>query len=322
MKKNKLSIGILTYNHERYIAKVLEGIFSQEVDFSYLVYINDDASTDSTIQIIAAFQARYPDQIILFSNLTNRGQLNGIMNFLAHADGEYLTICDGDDYWTYPCKLQQQIDFLDSHPEYVASCHDAEIVSDAIDGKNSVAQLQTKSQFKFISQFTTYRGVDIEHWELLTGVTYIQNCTLVWRRFDLTEYMHLFTSVQFNLDWIFNSVVSIQGKVQYINEPWAVYSDHSAGRTKNNYFFIYYFDKIKTLKLMLKMKHFQPACHRRHLYTLLTKQYNDLIEGVSDGRKTRKMMVKFQLGYLFYSLLSVWEHLRYFMVENRRLMRQ
>lgn len=313
MSKEKLSIAILAYNHEKFIQRTLDGIFLQEVNFDFKVYVNDDGSKDKTAEIIRTYCGRYPDKIIFFENKENKGQMNGIMNFLNHAQGEYLSICDGDDYWTNRKKLQTQIDFLDTNTDYVASCHDAEIISDSEDYNSSRASHQTKKHFKYISQFTTYRSAVIENWELLNGITYIQNCTLIWRQFDIKPYMHLFQSVKFNLDWIFNVVVSIQGKIQYINEPWAIYTDHAASRTKNNYFFDYYFDKVKTLHQMMRLSFFKPACHRRHLYSLLAKQYNDLLEGVSGGRKTKKMMREFRRKYIWYSILSIWEHQKYFL---------
>lgn len=312
MLNEKLSIAVLAYNHEKYIAKVLDGILAQDVNFNYKVYINDDASTDTTVKIIQSYQLRYPDKIKLFENKENKGQLTGIMNFLNNAKGEYLTLCDGDDYWINNNKLQTQLDFLDTHPEYIASCHDAEIISEVTENALELVSLQTKKQYKYISQFTTYRSNQIENWALLNGITYIQNCTLVWRKFDLKPYMHLFQSVKFNLDWIFNAVVSTQGKIQYINEAWAVYTDHTSGRTKNNYFFDYYLDKIKTLHQMKELPFFKPSYNRRHLYVLLAKQYNDLLEGASGGRKTKSMMNSFRLKFIYYSVLSIWVQQKYF----------
>lgn len=319
--EEKVSIGILAYNHEKFMAQTLDGIFAQQVDFPFTVYINDDASTDATVAVILGYMDRYPGRIVLFENEQNRGQMNAVNNFLAHMRGEYMVICDGDDYWTYEGKLREQVSFLDAHPDYVAACHDARIESDMAETDSVAANRQTKKQYKYISQFTTYRGSRIEPGELLEGITYIQNCTLIWRRFDPSPYLHLFRSVKYNLDWIFNFVLSLRGYIHYRNEPWAVYRDHASGRTKNNLFFEYYFDKIRTLHQMKTLSYFEHWGTRRILYALLAKQYNDLQFAATDGgRKTKKQMRGFRCRYLYYSLLSVWGHYRFFRKNREELM--
>lgn len=308
----KFSLLILAYNHENFISKILDGVLKQKVNFKYTIYVNDDASSDKTVEIIKRYIEKYPDKIILLENKVNNGQFNAVNLFLNQVNSEYLSICDGDDYWSNEDKLQTQIDFLDENKDYIASCHDAKIVSEIEETNTGISKLQTKKHYKSISQFTTYRGNEIENWELLLGITYIQNCTLIWRKFDITPYKHLFSTVKFNLDWIFNLVLSMEGRIQFINEQWAVYVDHSNGRTKSNYFYNYYFDKIITLHQLKEIPFFKPTWNRRHIYSLLAKQYNDLLEGVSGGQKTKKQVKLFRRKYMYYSFLSVWEHAKYF----------
>lgn len=319
MENELVSIGILAYNHAHFMERVLDGIFAQQVSFGLKVYITDDGSQDQTAAIIKQYQSRFPGKIVLFEHAENKGQFAGIDNFIRNAQGKYLCLCDGDDYWIWPHKLQAQVDFLEQHPDYIASCHDAEIRRETTGEGGSIAALQTKAGYKTISQFTTYRGRAIESWELMNGITYIQNCTLLWRRVDLEPYRQLFTSVKFNLDWLLNLVLSMHGKIQYINEAWAVYSDHASGRTKNNYFFNYYFDKIKTLKQLRKLDFFRPLYNRRHIYVLLAKQYNDLLEGTSGGVKTKGFMLRCIFWYGYYSMVSAGVHVRYFLKQREEM---
>lgn len=128
MDECKVMVSILcaAYNHERYIRSALDGFLSQRTDFRYEVIVHDDASTDSTAEIIREYEARYPD-IIRPIYQTENQYSKGISITNAYmrpkARGKYIAFCEGDDYWTDPNKLQKQVDFLETHPEYSASTH-------------------------------------------------------------------------------------------------------------------------------------------------------------------------------------------------------
>lgn len=122
-----VSVFVPAYNHARFIAECLEAILGQRTDFAVEIIINDDASTDDTPAILKDYQWRYPGIVRCCFQATNllrghrrfEGRLHGM------ARGAYLAQCDGDDYWRDPDKLQKQVDFLEGHPEYVMSFHDA-----------------------------------------------------------------------------------------------------------------------------------------------------------------------------------------------------
>lgn len=110
----------LAYNHEPFIRKCLEGIVSQKTDFNYELIIHDDASTDGTALIIKEFQAKYPDiikPIYQKENQYSRGVSIGSTFMYPRVKGRFVALCEGDDYWTDPFKLQKQVDYLESHPE-------------------------------------------------------------------------------------------------------------------------------------------------------------------------------------------------------------
>lgn len=114
-------IEIATYNHEKYIAKAIESILAQQVDFSYKIIICEDCSTDATAQICQSYKDRFPDKIDLYLNKENKGvKINaGRMHQLSLAsDAKYIAMLDGDDYWTDVNKLQRQVDFLENNPDY------------------------------------------------------------------------------------------------------------------------------------------------------------------------------------------------------------
>jgi glycosyltransferase involved in cell wall biosynthesis len=115
-----VSICCVTYNHEHYIKDCLDGFLMQKTNFPFEVLIHDDASTDTTADIIRRYEAVNPaiKAICQTENQFQKGvQVSRSYQF-PRAAGKYLAFCEGDDYWTDPFKLQKQIDFLESHPDY------------------------------------------------------------------------------------------------------------------------------------------------------------------------------------------------------------
>lgn len=130
-KEIMVSICCITYNQEAYVRQALEGFVSQKTSFFYEVLIHDDASTDHTADIIREYALRYPDQIkpiLQAENQYAKGLTNvsGTYNF-PRARGRYIAMCEGDDYWTDPHKLQKQVDFLEAHPGCSLVFHSARI---------------------------------------------------------------------------------------------------------------------------------------------------------------------------------------------------
>jgi len=116
-----VSIWTLTYNHAPFIRQCIEGVLMQKTTFPFELLIHDDASTDGTADIIREYEARYPDIIKPIYQTENQFSKGGgiYRKFqLPRSQGKYIAICEGDDYWTDPLKLQKQVDFLETHPDY------------------------------------------------------------------------------------------------------------------------------------------------------------------------------------------------------------
>lgn len=117
----KVSICCLTYNHGEYIEKCLQGFLLQQCDFNFEVLIHEDASTDETASILKKYEAQYPHiikPIYQTENQFKKGISPTIRFNFPRCKGEYIAFCEGDDYWTDPYKLQKQVDFLESNPDY------------------------------------------------------------------------------------------------------------------------------------------------------------------------------------------------------------
>ena len=124
-----VSIECTAYNHAEYIDEALEGMLAQVTRFPFEIIVNDDASSDGTADIIRDFQRRYPR--LIRGNLHRENQLSQGISPLTHTlplcRGRYTAICEGDDAWTDPHKLQRQIDMLEQHPECDMAFHAAEM---------------------------------------------------------------------------------------------------------------------------------------------------------------------------------------------------
>ena len=121
-----VSICTITYNHEKYIAEALDSFLMQETNFPFEIAIDDDCSTDNAAEVITKYVEKYPN--IIKANLREKN-IGGMKNFIENtkrAKGKYIALCEGDDYWTNPLKLQKQVDFLESHKEYNMVFHNAE----------------------------------------------------------------------------------------------------------------------------------------------------------------------------------------------------
>ena len=122
-------IKCLVYNHEPYLRDCLEGFVMQQTNFPYVAIVHDDASTDNSALIIREYAEKYPDIIKPIYETENQyskqdGSLGRIMSAAIDATGaKYVAMCEGDDYWTDPLKLQKQVDFMEANPEYVLCCH-------------------------------------------------------------------------------------------------------------------------------------------------------------------------------------------------------
>ncbi len=125
-----ISIIMVTYGHEKYIREAIEGILMQRGDFNFELIIANDASPDATHQIVSEILKNHTnsDKICYIEQEKNIGMMPNFIFALQQAQGDYIALCDGDDYWTDPYKLQKQVDFLEANPDYVLSFHKVKIL--------------------------------------------------------------------------------------------------------------------------------------------------------------------------------------------------
>jgi glycosyltransferase involved in cell wall biosynthesis len=163
-----VSVCIVTYNHEKYIRRCLEGVMMQQTNFPIEVVIGEDCSTDNTRAIIREFEAMYPGVIKPIYHDKNVGAARNNFEFVcARCTGKYVAICDGDDYWTDPFKLQKQVNFLENNPDYVMCFHRAETVNE----KDEITLTE-----KPAANTVYYSWRDIIHISIPTLTVLYRNC--------------------------------------------------------------------------------------------------------------------------------------------------
>jgi glycosyltransferase involved in cell wall biosynthesis len=126
-----VSVNIATYNHKLYISQCIDGVLMQKTNFPFEIIVHDDASTDFTQIILKEYESRHPN---LFNNIYQTENQHSKKDVSIWADfmfpkakGKYIALCDGDDYWTDPYKLQIQVDFLEDNNDYNICYHDVQV---------------------------------------------------------------------------------------------------------------------------------------------------------------------------------------------------
>lgn len=207
-----VTIQCITYNHESYIRQCLEGFIMQKTTFPFEAIVHDDASTDGTAAIIREYSEKYPDIIKPIYETENQyskrdGSLTRIMN--AHTRGKYVAICEGDDYWIDPLKLQKQVDFLESHPECSLVCTDINYY------------IQRKDEF--INAYFRNKKFPIKYTynDFLTKAWFVAPCTWVYRKEMCKENGISLGFVVGDLPLLLE--LSSKGKIKYLDDVTAVY---------------------------------------------------------------------------------------------------
>ena len=221
---NTLSVCMITYNHEFYIREAIESVIKQKTSFRIELVIGEDCSTDKTRDICILYKAKYPDKIELILNKYNLGAKNNFINILNNCQGKYIAICEGDDYWTDPHKLQKQVEFMEANPDYGLVFSDADHYHER-EGKLICGYDKT-----FRRKIPTGDVLSV----LLQGINPYKTCTSVFRSKFIKEYEEISKKYSFKLgDYILWLLIAGKSKIGYINESTAVYRirDNSASHS-------------------------------------------------------------------------------------------
>lgn len=214
METPLVSICSITYNHAPFIRQCLDGFLMQQCNFPIEIFINDDCSTDGTTEIIREYAEKYPDKIFpIFheENQYSKGVRCMSQTFIfPKARGKYIAMCEGDDYWTDPLKLQKQVDFLESHPDYSMCFHKAKVIVQ--DGR------------EYIDYFSKLEEREYKPNEILSQWL-IPTASIVMRK-----SVQVPTHKDFRTgDVVIHAACVASGKVYCMSEEMSVYRLHGTG---------------------------------------------------------------------------------------------
>ena len=212
-----VSILCVTYNHIDFIRDAVEGFLMQETTFPVEIVIHDDASTDGTAEIVKEYAEKYPQvfrTILQKKNLYSSGNLpNGGEMAQRYCHGEFIALCEGDDYWISKEKLQKQITILEDNAEYSMTFHESYVIR--MDGTKEVYASFPENKTELTTE------------ELLQGCPVTTNSVMLRR--DITRKVPEEFAVCAMGDWPLWLTASLNGKINYDNCVQGVYRKHSGG---------------------------------------------------------------------------------------------
>jgi glycosyltransferase involved in cell wall biosynthesis len=207
----KVSIVTITYNHEKYIRETLDCFVKQKTNFGVEIIVADDCSTDKTPKIIEEYAEKHPGKFKPILRKKNVGAIANSLDSLRTAKGEYIALCEGDDYWTDPNKLQLQADFLDKHPDYAICFHPVKVFFEGKQLKDEI--------FPSMNDEARFTTSELLRWN------FIQTNSVMYRR---QNYDNLPNNI-LPLDWYYHLYHAKKGKIGFINKVMAVYRRHEGG---------------------------------------------------------------------------------------------
>lgn len=246
-----VSICCTAYNHEKYIEKALEGFIMQQCNFKFEILVSDDASTDNTASIIKKYESKYPNLFKVFylkENQYSKGNKPLFNILFPAAQGKYIALCEGDDYWTDSLKLQKQVDFLEANEEFVAcGCHIDVLRFGKLEEREVSSTIIVSNQNDLIynNPFATL--------------------TIMMRNFDMLEYTK-YKSIVGDVDLLLH--LSEYGKFAKLNFKGGVYNFHGLGENSKN---SYYTNSRKHIESKVKYYYTYKTLEKRELNTMLNK---------------------------------------------------
>ena len=215
-----VSVCVVTYNHKHFIEQCIDGILNQKTNFPFELIIGEDDSKDGTRELCINYAEKYPDKIRLFlrnekDKIWISGSKTGRFNFIENlkaAKGKYIALCEGDDYWTDPLKLQRQVDFLETNNDYKLCFH-----------RSYLLKGNDKEVFKIPDDQNTFKISD-----LIDKNNFIATCSVVFRKPDDFQIPDWFYTLPF-ADLALYYLIVKEGDMYCLPEFMSVYRIHEGG---------------------------------------------------------------------------------------------
>lgn len=287
---NEIMVSVIcnAYNHERYIRDALDGFLMQKTNFAFEVLIHDDASTDKTADIIREYEANYPDIIKPIYQTENQYSKDpATVHTLQYSRvrGKYIALCEGDDYWTHPLKLQRQVDAMENHPDVDMCAHCAFRIN-----------AETKEVIDYIQPSKKNTILTIQQVIMGTG-GYVATNSLLFR--SNFSYNRPKFATYLPIDYSLQISGALRGGMIYLSDCMSAYRWMSTGSwtaklTAKKSHVIQHYKQISIMLCMLDAEtdyRYTNTIHKRiildivglhrednSLNTLLTKEYHELFQ--------------------------------------------
>lgn len=310
-----VSISILTFNHSSYIKECLDGILMQKTSFKFEILIHDDASTDGTEQIIKNYCKKYPDIIKPLYEKENqwvKGKRGSVVFNFPRAKGKYIALCEGDDYWTDPYKLQKQVDFLEKNEDFGSCFH--QFIEFFQDSKSF--KYESKPVLSLIN--SEYNGMFLDEEKYFEG-WYTQILTVLFKKKLLEDIP--FQKFNYFRD---NHLVYYILKEKSICFNWiaAVYRKHDkgiySGVTHKQNYIIHYFI-YEELFYATKNKKFLILCNE--MIYILSKSYT-LIELSDFYSKIKEKSMKIKLFFSYNKKNKIKGFIKFSIYEKKYIIKE
>jgi glycosyltransferase involved in cell wall biosynthesis len=217
----KVSVGIVAYNHERFIAQAIEGVLTQEVDFEVALVIGEDCSTDGTRRIVQEYARKYPNVIRALLPDKNLGARKNFISVIEACAGDFIAYLEGDDIWINIQKLEKQVNFLDANPECSSCFHNVIMFSD--DQSNSIPDLSlNKKGNRLMCRPRTKPRYSQK--DLFKG-NVIPTCSVMFRRGAVGKLPPLFEKLSIG-DLPLHIICTEHGMAGYLQDVMAAYRLH------------------------------------------------------------------------------------------------
>lgn len=214
-----VTIQCLTYNHEPYIRKCLEGFIMQKTNFRFEAIVHDDASTDGTAEIVREYSEKYPGIIRAFFETENQySKHNGVIGKIIRENthGKYIAMCEGDDFWIDPLKLQKQVDLLENNPSVSLCCGGYITRQNGHLDKEYICHKGTTDYFQF----------SLNDWE---NFWYTKTLTVLYRREAFSNFLLNLDKYHYSRDTHLYYNLLKWGDGIYLSECLGVYNLHVGG---------------------------------------------------------------------------------------------
>lgn len=320
-KQYLVGIRVVTYNQVEYLSEALESIVRQKTDFRFFALVHDDASTDGTTEVLRQYAERYPDIIFpMYEEENQFSQHNDSMGWkiddaIFKYGVKYVAILDGDDYWCDDYKLQKQVDFLESHPDYAVCAHETQIVD------------QSKYKFFEGELFSELNGNlfipsnlnDYTFEDTLTGNIFHWSSFMyrMYPNMKFPDWLHKVPAA----DMVYYRYMGWLGKTHRFDDIMSVYRFHPKSMTSEGTDFAYAtkFNDMNIQVLRLLNRYWNRQ-YQHLIYPIISRYYMRSLfvcwsKSGRDYALARKMAKK---AWLY----DKWTFMKYFWIESYRKLKK